>query len=63
MQFFNYIRNIYYRHIRYKLASQMVLAIKNPPAKAGGIKDMGSSPGSGRSPGEGHDNPLWYSCL
>ena len=25
--------------------------------------DLGSIPGSGRSPGEGHDNPLQYSCL
>ena len=25
--------------------------------------DRGSSPGSGRSPGEGHGNPLQYSCL
>ena len=25
--------------------------------------DMGSIPGSGRSPGEGNDNPLQYSCL
>ena len=33
---------------------------KNPPANAG---DVGSTPGSGRSPGEGHGNPLQYSCL
>ena len=25
--------------------------------------DRGSIPGSGRSPGEGNGNPLWYSCL
>ena len=25
--------------------------------------DLGLIPGSGRSPGEGHDNPLQYSCL
>ena len=25
--------------------------------------DLGSIPGSGRSPGEGNDNPLQYSCL
>ena len=31
--------------------------IKNPPANAG---DMGSIPGSGRSPGGGHDNLLQY---
>ena len=27
------------------------------------VGDMGSTPGSGRSPGEGHGNPLQYSCL
>ena len=32
---------------------------KNPPANAGGV---GSIPGLGRSPGEGHSNPLQYSC-
>ena len=26
-------------------------------------EDLGSVPGSGRSPGEGNDNPLQYSCL
>ena len=34
--------------------------VKNPPANAG---DMGSSPGLGRSPGEGNGDPLQYSCL
>ena len=37
--------------------------IKNPPANAGGIRDVGSVPGLGRSPGEGHSNPIPYSCL
>ena len=37
--------------------------VKNPPANAGNISDMGLIPGSGRSPGEGHGNPLRYSCL
>ena len=27
------------------------------------VRDAGSIPGSGRSPGEGHGNPLQYSCL
>ena len=43
-------------------ASQAVLVLENPPASAG-IRDMGSIPGSGRSLGEGDDNPLQYSCL
>ena len=37
--------------------------VKNPPANAGDTGDTGSIPGSGRSPGEGHGNPLQYSCL
>ena len=37
--------------------------VKNLPANAGDIRDRGLIPGSGRSPGEGNDNPLWYSCL
>ena len=36
---------------------------KNLPANAGNIRDMGSIPGLGRSPREGHGNPLQYSCL
>ena len=34
--------------------------IKNPPANA---EDMGSIPGSGKSPGGGNGTPLQYSCL
>ena len=37
--------------------------VKKPPATAGDIRDLGSTPGSGRSPGGGHGNPLHYSCL
>ena len=44
-------------------ASQVELVAKNPPANAGDIRDMGLIPGSGRSPGEGHNSPLQYSCL
>ena len=36
---------------------------KNPPANARGIRDTGLIPGLRRSPGEGNDNPLKYSCL
>ena len=32
-------------------------------ASACNVGDMGSIPGSGRSPGEGNGNPLQYSCL
>ena len=37
--------------------------IKNAPANAGDVRDAGSIPGSGKSPGGGHGNPLQYSCL
>jgi len=43
--------------------SQVPLVVKNPPASAGDARDVGSIPGSGRSPGEGHGNQLQYSCL
>ena len=36
---------------------------KNLPANAGDVRDRRSIPGSGRSPGEGHDNPFQYSYL
>ena len=39
-------------------ASQVVLVVKNPPANAGDLGDMGSIPRSGRSPGGGHGHPL-----
>ena len=44
-------------------ASQVALVVKNPAANAGGAGDPGSIPGSGRSPGGGHGNPLQYSCM
>ena len=37
--------------------------VKNPPAKAGDARDVGSIPGLGRSPGGGNGNPFQYSCL
>ena len=41
----------------------MALLVKNLPANAEYIRDMGLDPGLGRSPGGGHGNPLQYSCL
>jgi len=41
----------------------MVLVVKNPPANAGDVRNIGSIPGSGRFPRGGHGNPLQYSCL
>ena len=37
--------------------------VKNPPDSAGDARDTASTPGLGRSPGEGNGNPLQYSCL
>ena len=36
---------------------------KNLPASVGDVRDTGSISRSGRSPGGGHGNPPWYSCL
>ena len=41
----------------------MAQTVKNLPDNAGDAGDMGSIPGSGRSPGEGNGYPLQYSCL
>ena len=41
----------------------MALIVKNPPANAGDITELGLIPRSLRSPGEGHGNPHQYSCL
>ena len=37
--------------------------IKNLPASVGDARDLGSTPGSRRSPGEGNGKPLQHSCL
>ena len=42
---------------------QVAVVVKNLLANAGDVRDTGSIPGSGRSPGEGHGNPLQYSYL
>ena len=44
-------------------ASQVGLVVKDLPANAGDIRDVGSRPGWERSPGRGHGNPLQFSCL
>ena len=47
----------------YPRTSQVALVVKNLSANAGDIRDMGSIPVSGRSPGGGNGNPFQYSCL
>ena len=37
--------------------------VKNPPANAGDMRNVGSIPGLEKFPGGGHGNPLQYSCL
>ena len=37
--------------------------VKNSPANAGNVRDAGSVPGLGRSPGGQHGSPLQYICL
>ena len=41
----------------------MALVVKNPLASAGDLREAGSIPGLGRSPGGGHGNLPQYSCL
>ena len=52
-----------YRGDRDVRASQVVLVKKSPPASAGDVRDVGSIPGSGGSPGGGHGDPLQFFCL
>ena len=42
---------------------QVVIVVKNPPANAGDKRNLGSIPGSGRTPGGGRGNPHQYSYL
>ena len=41
----------------------MVIVVKNLPANAGDMRDVGLIPGLGRSLRGGHGDPLQYSCL
>ena len=45
------------------MASQVVPAVNILPANAGDKRDLGSIPGSERSPGEGNGTLLKYACL
>ena len=44
-------------------SSHMILVLKNLLANAGDVRDAGSIPGLGRSPGGGEGTPLQHSCL
>ena len=61
---------ISYQKRKRKLASNELfvpfpdgMVVKNGSANAGDVRDVGSIPRSGRSPGGGNGNPLQYSCL
>ena len=54
---------ILYMFLVIRRASQPALVVKNLCVNAGDVRYMGLIPGSGRSPGGGHSNPLQYSCL
>jgi len=41
----------------------VALVVKKLPADARDVRDAGSIPGSGCSPGGGLGNPLQYTCL
>ena len=47
----------------YHRASQVLLALKNLPANARDVRDMGLIPALGKSPAVGNGTPLQYSCL
>ena len=52
-----------YLYVAQRWASRAALVVKNLPVSAGDTRDASSIPGSRRSPGGGHGNPLQYSCL
>ena len=57
------VRSYINKYLNINGASQEALLVKNPPVNAEEIRETGSIPGSGRSPGEGNGNPLQYSYL
>ena len=54
---------VFYVYIHLYMGFQGGSVIKNPPAKAGDVRDTGLIPGSGRSPEGENVYPLQYSCL
>ena len=55
--------NIWKFSVHVLLKPNLELVVKNLPANARDLREVGSVSGSGRSPGGGHGNPLQYSCL
>ena len=50
-------------HMGTSWASQVAPVVKNPPANAGDVRDVGLILGLERFPGGGHGSPLQFSCL
>ena len=57
------VQHIPNRLTKYAWDSQVAVVLKNPPVNAEDARDLGSIPGSGRSPEGGNGKPLQYSCL
>ena len=51
---------IKYLYTEYRVSQVALVVVKNPPANSGDIRNVGSTPGWGRSPGGGHGNSLQY---
>ena len=63
------MKSVFFTNINYSIfllplhfirASQVALVVKNSLASTGGIRDVGSIPGLGGSPGGENGNPLQY---
>ena len=54
---------VYKIFLAFRVASQVAPVVKNPPTNAGDVRNASLIPGLGKSPAEGHGNPLQYSCL
>ena len=63
MLYFSYQLSTELYICEFYVASQMTLVVKNLPANAGDIREVGLAPGIGRSPGERHGNLFQYSCV
>ena len=50
-------------NLTHSWVSRLTLVVKNPPANAGDLRDMGLKAGWERSPEGGNGSPLQYSCL
>ena len=54
---------MFYKILLGNWVALVAIVVRNPPANAGDIREVGSIPVLGRSPGGGHGNSLQYSCL